>query len=504
MNSAPRRARSPPPIPRGGPGEASGETAAEVTAEPDARCGGPGEEAPAGRTEHGTGDATTSTCRVRAGASAIEAVRRAVEPPPPAPLPAPAPVPARSAAAPPEQTARPTRPPTPTTAPVATTAPVPTQAPPPEPAPDPLPLPAPSVSVPTSVSAPAYASADQAAPAVTPATTQAPPSAPAAEPAPVPARNPVPAQPPALVPAQPPAPAPESLPVEDEPWPTGVDAPDWDPYAPWDTGSEPPVGRLLRYGRVAEAYWMTVASRESDVRARTLAFAAAAFGCVSDSEATPVQMAHELDPALAAQDREAHLVALAAALRTGLTARWPHGLVSGFVMPSGLTGPWQQLLTVLVAAVRDGRAFEPGMLQGSAEGLEAATREEIGLTARQLLDDLPRRKMKYQRASQVLQYLVGPSGPVRQALNEVIEWSARSPAQYAGAPDFRSLGEELWRAEDIDRLIEDTDALFRTSKQAKEPITAGALRQLHTACRSVGELLMRAEAAHTAARPHQG
>ncbi|MFB7544380.1 hypothetical protein ACFC0N_31320 [Streptomyces zaomyceticus] len=491
--------------PGGGPGEASGETPAEVTGEPDARCGGPGEEAPAGRTEHGTGDATTSTCRVRAGASAIEAVRRAVEPPPPAPLPAPAPVPARAPATPPEQTPRPTRPPTPTTAPVATTAPVPTQAPPPDPAPDALPLPAPSVSVP----------AGQApAPAAAPAGTQEPPPAPAAEPlsaaepAPVPARNPAPAQPPALVPAQPqpsaPAPAPESLPVEDEPWPSGVDAPDWDPYAPWDTGSEPPVGRLLRYGRVAEAYWMTVASRESDVRARTLAFAAAAFGCVSDSEATPVQMAHELDPALAAQDREAHLVALAAALRTGLTARWPHGLVSGFVMPSGLTGPWQQLLTVLVAAVRDGRAFEPGMLQGSAEGLEAATREEIGLTARQLLDDLPRRKMKYQRASQVLQYLVGPSGPVRQALNEVIEWSAQSPAQYTDTPGFRSLGEELWRAEDIDRLIEDTDALFRTSKQAKEPITAGALRQLHTACRSVGELLMRAEAAHTAARPHQG
>ncbi|MGW8768853.1 hypothetical protein ACWGN5_41010, partial [Streptomyces sp. NPDC055815] len=308
-----------------------------------------------------------------------------------------------------------------------------------------------------------------------------------------------------------PAPAPIAAPVhatpapvEDEPWPSGVEAPDWDPYAPWDTGSEPPVARLLREGRPAEAYWMTVASRESDVRARTLAFAAAAFGCVSDSEATPVQMAHELDPALAAQDREAHLVALAAALRTGLTARWPHGLVSGFVMPSGLTGPWQHLLNVLVAAVRDGRAFEPGMLQGSVEGLEAATREEIGQTARQLLDDLPRRKMKYQRASQVLQYLVGPSGAVRQALNEVIEWAGQSPAQYTGTPGFRALGEELWRAEDIDRLIEDTDALFRTSKQAKEPITAGALRQLHTACRSVGELLMRAGAADTAARPHQG
>ncbi|MER5307830.1 hypothetical protein ABT034_08585 [Streptomyces sp. NPDC002773] len=416
------------------------------TPSPDADPG-PGQELPSGRTEHATGDAAALTARARVGASAIEAVRRAVEPPPPALLPA-----STTAA-----TTTPAAAPAPTPVPTAAPAPIPAQAP----APVPVPAQAPT-------------------------------------PAPVPAQAPTPA------PAQASPPAPTPLPVEDEPWPSGLGAADWDPYAPWETGGEPPVGRLLRDGRVAEAYWMTVASREGDVRARTLAFAAAAFSCVSDSEATPVQMAHELDPALAAQDREAHLVALAAALRTGLTARWAHGLISGFVMPSGLTGPWQQLLTVLVAAVRDGRVFEPGMLQGSAEGQEAATREEIGLTARQLLDDLPRRKMKYQRASQVLQYLVGPSGPVRHALNEVIEWSGQNPAQYTGAPGFRALGEELWRAEDIDRLIEDTDALFRTSKQAKEPITAGALRQLHTACRSVGELLMRAEAAHAAARPHQG
>ncbi|MGA5493866.1 hypothetical protein ACPCSP_05820 [Streptomyces cinereoruber] len=394
-------------------------------------------EPPVGRTKYGTGETNTASGRARVGASAIEAVRRAVEPPQPA------------------QLLTPKSPPVPVT-------------PPAQVAPTVIPDPAPVPAAVRTLTVPA-----QAPTPVTPSTREKP-------------------SPPATPPA------------EDEPWPSGIDAPDWDPYAPWDTGSEPPVARLLRDGRLAEAYWMTVASRESGVRARTLAFVAAAFSCLSDSEATPVQMAHEFDPVLAAQDREAHLVALAAALRTGLTARWPHVLISSFVMPSGLTAPWQQLFTVLVAAVRDGRVFEPGMLQGSAEGLEAATREEIGLNARQLLDDLPRRKMKYQRASQVLQYLVGPSGPVRQALNEVIEWSDQNPAQYTGTPGFRALGEQLWRAEDIDRLIGDTDALFRTSKQAKEPITAGALRQLHTACRSVGELLMRAEAAHTAVRPHQG
>ncbi|MFD3798285.1 hypothetical protein [Streptomyces californicus] len=291
-------------------------------------------------------------------------------------------------------------------------------------------------------------------------------------------------------------------PSDDEAWPEGIDRPDWDPRVPWDTGTVSPVVRLLAESRVAEAYWMTVASDERPVRARALAFAAAAFGCVSDAEATPVQIAHEFEPGLAAEDREAHLVALAAALRTGVTARWPHVLISGFVSPAGLTGPWQHLLDVLVSAVRDGRVFEPGMVQADEGRLEADARDEIGRTARRLLDDLPRRKMKYQRASQVLQHLVGPSGRLRQALNRVIEWSEGDQGPRTGG--FRVLGEELWRPEDIDRLIQDTDALFRTSKQVKEPITAGALRQLHSACRSVGEVMMRAEAAAAANRPQPG
>ncbi|MFE7601091.1 hypothetical protein [Streptomyces sp. NPDC057494] len=480
-----------PPGPDGDPdaGSPAGPAVKEPTGNgPSGSPVGPTETGPAaspvGPTEHGTGDAAPlagrAADRVRAGASAIEAVRRAVEPPSPAPVPTrpgPASAPRKPATAAPTE-----QPPVAVPGQVTASGPTPTAVPEPQ-----------RAAVPAQAGAPTTAP-----PTAAPRPTAVPAQRPAAVPEPASAGAPGQAA------ASAPVPAPAPVPVEDEPWPRGVEAPDWDPYAPWDTGSEPPVARLLREGRSAEAYWMTVASRESDVRARTLAFAAAAFACVSDSEATPVQMAHELDPALAAQDREAHLVALAAALRTGLTTRWPHGLVSGFVMPSGLSGAWQHLLNVLVAAVRDGRAFEPGMLQGSVEGQQAATREEIGLTARQLLDDLPRRKMKYQRASQVLQHLLGPSGAVRHALNEVIEWSGQSPAQYTGTPGFRALGEQLWRAEDIDRLIEDTDALFRTSKQAKEPITAGALRQLHTACRCVGELLMRAEAAHTASRPHQG
>ncbi len=287
-----------------------------------------------------------------------------------------------------------------------------------------------------------------------------------------------------------------SAPVAEEPWPDGLDDPDWDPRAPWESGEDAPVARLVREARMAEAYWMTAASDEPPARAQALAFAAAAYSCVSDADATPVQIVHELDADLASRDREAHLVALTAALRTGLTARWAHPLVSGFNMPSGLTAPWQDLLNVLVAAVRNGGTFVPGMPQPDEGQQEHAVREELGTTARQLLDDLPRRKTQYQRASQVLKYLVGPSGKLREALNLVIGWAE----QGTESTGFRELGEHLLRAEDIDRLIDDTDAQFRTSKQAKEPITAGALRQLHTVCRSVGELLMRAEAASSGTR----
>ncbi|MGW0389736.1 hypothetical protein ACWDYJ_02320 [Streptomyces sp. NPDC003042] len=286
----------------------------------------------------------------------------------------------------------------------------------------------------------------------------------------------------------------------DEAWPEGVSAPDWDPRTPWETGEPPPVARLVRDGRMAEAYWMTAASDEPAVRSRALAFTDAAYACVSVADATPVQIAHDFDADLVAHDREAYLVALAAALRTGLTARWAHPLVSGFSMPSGLTAPWQELLNVTVAAVRNGRTFVPGTLQADASQQELSSREEIGTTARRLLDDLPHRKTQYQRASQVLKYLLGPSGRLHEALNSVIQWAEQGGESTA----FREMGDRLLREGAVRSLIEETDAQFRTPKQAKEPITAGAFRQLLGICKSVGELVMKAAAASTATRPALG
>ncbi|MEU6193688.1 hypothetical protein [Streptomyces sp. NPDC047061] len=283
---------------------------------------------------------------------------------------------------------------------------------------------------------------------------------------------------------------PETM-AEQEPWPPSVADADWDVRAPWETGKEPPVTLLVRSGRLAEAYWMTEASAEPDIRARALAFAAAAFDCVTESEATAVQITHDIDQVLLSRDRDAYLVAFTAALRAGLTACWPHALVSDFSPPAGLAEPWQELLTALVAAVRNGRSFDPGAQQSDDSPQDHDLREELGTQARQLLESLSWRKTKYQRATRVLQDLVGPSGELGLALGDIIRWVEGGPLP---ATSFRDRAEELRSAVDVDRLIEQTDSRFRTPKQAKEPITAGALRQLHTACRSVADVLTKADA----------
>ncbi|WP_333776889.1 hypothetical protein [Streptomyces sp. IBSBF 3136] len=280
--------------------------------------------------------------------------------------------------------------------------------------------------------------------------------------------------------------------VEQEPWPASVADADWDVQAPWETGQEPPVVRLVRDGRLAEAYWMTEASAEPAMRAQALAFAAAAFRCATESEATEVQILHDIDPAALAPDRDAYVVALVAALRAGLTACWPHVLVSDFAAPAGLAAPWQELLTVLVAAVRNGRLFDPAARHADdVLNQEHDLEEELGVQARQLLDGLARRKTMYQRATRVLQYLVGPMGELGLALRDVIQWVDNGTQPAAG---FRARAEQLRSSDEVDRLIEQTDSRFRTPKQAKEPITAGALRQLHAACRSVSDLLTKADA----------
>jgi hypothetical protein len=241
---------------------------------------------------------------------------------------------------------------------------------------------------------------------------------------------------------------------------------------------------------------MTAASEEHPHRTRALSFLTAAFASADVDGATQVQMEHDITPLDLVEDREAHLVALVAAMRSGLTAGWPHALVSDFSMPSGLSQPWQHLLMVLKEAVRECHIFVPGAAEEATELDHQLTVRDLEESARVLLEDLPRRKIKYQRASRVLQYLTGPSGQLHQALQTVLDW-ARGAADDTA---LRAFGENLRRSEYVDRLIEDADSRFRTPKQAREAIHSGALRQLHATIRSVGELTAKAEAMAAAAQ----
>lgn len=302
------------------------------------------------------------------------------------------------------------------------------------------------------------------------------------EPTPQPAGEPAPAA--APTPATPPArPARQLTEEVAHPW----TAPD---------GCPSPLAQLLTRGHLPQAYWMTAASEEHPHRTRALSFLTAAFASTDVDGATQVQMEHDITPLDLVEDREAHLVALVAAMRSGLTAGWPHALVSDFSMPSGLSQPWQQLLMVLKEAVRECHIFVPGTAEEATELDHQLTVRDIEESARVLLEDLPRRKIKYQRASRVLQYLTGPSGQLHQALQTVLDW-ARGTADESA---LRAFGENLRRGEYVDRLIEDADSRFRTPKQAREAIHSGALRQLHATIRSVGELTAKAEAMAAAAK----
>ncbi|MGW2708637.1 hypothetical protein ACWC4J_06545 [Streptomyces sp. NPDC001356] len=260
-----------------------------------------------------------------------------------------------------------------------------------------------------------------------------------------------------------------------------------------------PVARLVTRGDLPQAYWMSAVSDDHPHRAKALSFLATAFACTDADGATQVQMAHDITSLDLVEDRDAHLVALAAAMRSGLTAGWPHAVLSDFTMPSGLSQPWQHLLMALKEAVRECHVFVPGAAEDSTEQEHRLTVGDLEQSARVLLEDLPRRKIKYQRASRVLRYLTGPSGQLHQALRAVLDWASGN----GDASALKTFGENLGRGEYVDRLIEEADSSFRTPKQAREPIHSGALRQLHATIRSVGELVAKAAAVAAAAQARE-
>jgi hypothetical protein len=266
--------------------------------------------------------------------------------------------------------------------------------------------------------------------------------------------------------------------------------------APTDgwAGAEVTVEALVTEGRLAEAYWVSRAVGASEHRTLALAFADAAFHD-SPASASDLQVkAEEFLDALSRtrpleEDRDAQFMMVTAAVRSGISARWASSVLAGdHTSVPGLADPWSRALDGLVLAVRKCAEIKPGGLRAGVTAAEANRFEAIADQARQLAVDLPKRKIRYQRATVVLQTLAGPEGALGETLHAIEEW-ARNGGK-SGAERLSGLMEEHFRRADAaDRLIDDTDRVKRTTKQAKNDIHSGARLQLRTHVKSVQDLL---------------
>ncbi|MEJ8644994.1 hypothetical protein WKI68_34660 [Streptomyces sp. MS1.HAVA.3] len=273
------------------------------------------------------------------------------------------------------------------------------------------------------------------------------------------------------------------------------------PMSVWN-GNRPPVQRLIEQGRLAEAYWLTLAAKEPAPRAQVLAFAHAAFHSPQEQgQVFELQIAaedHELPDT--SEDREAYLVALAASLRTGLVAGWPLRIVTEFVPLQGLPKTWARLLDELVGTVKQAICVSPGEVLRTSAGNNSTLRQKIGAQASQLSEELPQRTIKLARGTQVLQTLAR-DGALARTLRLVQDWAEGQVGADALAAD---MDQNYRRSDAADRLIVAVDRQIRTPKQAKQDIHSSARDQLRQHIKSVVDLLREALAvAESAATNYQ-
>ncbi|MFB7470343.1 hypothetical protein [Kitasatospora sp. NPDC056184] len=257
---------------------------------------------------------------------------------------------------------------------------------------------------------------------------------------------------------------------------------------PW-SGTEAvagPVAGLIAQGRLAEAYWFTRGSDETDLRAETMAFVEAAFTCTNEPAGTAVLSAFNRTASDFRDDRSAQVAAVVASLRAGLTAGWPNEILNQADYAAGLPEDWSAFVDAAVHTVRHCQRVSPapGWLVHTSPGV---TREQISAQAHELITDLPRRRTSYERATQVLTRLAAADQPLGRTLQVIADWADGR----ATSGDLDAVADLIpWL--DPDRLITDADLLVRNPKQAREPIEAKARRSLLRAITGVSDLLEQA------------
>ncbi|MER5262777.1 hypothetical protein ABTZ99_11970 [Actinosynnema sp. NPDC002837] len=258
---------------------------------------------------------------------------------------------------------------------------------------------------------------------------------------------------------------------------------------PWEEGQPPLAVELAGSGRLVEAYWVTAMSGEPNRRGAVLRFAVAAYAINNNTDATAVLAALELDAQELAGDADAAALATTAALRAGLIAGWGHPMLTQLRPELVLSTRWATLIDTTIDAVRRGFRIDDVLGGLLLEDDAHEARVELGRRARELAEELPRRKNTYQRATRVLQRLMFTDQPLATALDVVAKWSD-------GLADGHAVGAALSAMNApgaIDAMIESADAAMRTPKQAREPIVATALRTLVRAIEEVRTILREAD-----------
>ncbi|MFE2174191.1 hypothetical protein [Kitasatospora sp. NPDC059462] len=260
-----------------------------------------------------------------------------------------------------------------------------------------------------------------------------------------------------------------------------------------------PVEQLIAGGRLTEAYWLTRAARDRRERCRSLAFASSAFGLAPGQQAAISLQVGVEDRALpAADDRDGYLIALAAAVRSGLQAGWALPIVNDFAQLPGLPEVWNELFRTLALEIRKGVPFQPGdeARLGPDDTVDPA---DLRDRAEALKARLGTSKTAYQLASRVLQTMLKDDAELGHSLNLIVAWSTG----LATAEQLRQDLEDTYGEDDaIDRIIRETTRRVSSPNQRKTKIIATALDQLRGRIGEVMTLLR--EAVQVAEMPPRG
>ncbi|MFF4920429.1 hypothetical protein ACFY4B_07600 [Kitasatospora sp. NPDC001261] len=266
------------------------------------------------------------------------------------------------------------------------------------------------------------------------------------------------------------------------------------------TGDCPsPVEQMVAEGRLAEAYWLTRAARERQERCQSLAFATSAFGLAPGQQAAIALQVGVEDKALpTAEDRDGYLIALAAAVRSGLQAGWALPIVNDFAQLPGLPEVWNELFRTLALEIRRGVSVQPGdeVRLGQDDTVDPA---DLRDRAEALRARLGTSKTAYQLASRVLQTLLKDDAELGHTLNLIVAWSVGGATSEQLRQDLEGTYGE---ADAIDRIIKETTRRVSSPNQRKTKIIATALDQLRGRIGEVTTLLR--EAVQVAEMPPRG